>query len=372
MLNEDGAHGVICSLELSQTGCWLATGTADGRCVIWDLLTSSAIATIGPPVPEERQLSAQAFAWSYERKSLLVAYSGGLVVEWGLPEVSKRAVYQGQHPLLLAAFLKDGSWLLVDEAAARVVSDGGTPLREHVFAEPATAAAVAAGSSALVVGNGRGEIRVLGLPGLEPLGGATDAGSPVLKLCTHHHGERLLLAVLKDRTIKHYEIGPQADLQMAHRFANTVDKMPWAAAGFSHNGEHMYCAVKAKGHHTICIYRLDNRVLERTLEGPREDLVDMRWHPKRPIMVSLSKYGVCYVWKPQYARMWSALFPGMQQVEENVEYIEREDEFDEVQDRPEPDVLDESEPVDMAHLLPSLAAEDLLDLKFFHRRAGQS
>jgi COMPASS component SWD1 len=97
----------------------------------------------------------------------------------------------------------------------------------------------------------------------------------------------------------------------------------------------------------------------KTLEGPKKGLCDVVWHPTRPIVVSISGDGVIYIWTVNYqVRMpcgrcafylhgdvlsphilngshlfkenWSAFAPDFKEVEENVEYVEREDEFDDV------------------------------------------
>lgn len=46
------------------------------------------------------------------------------------------------------------------------------------------------------------------------------------------------------------------------------------------------------------------------------------------VILSYSSVGVLYVWGRQGPENWSAYAPGFRELEENEEYIEREDEFD--------------------------------------------
>ena len=59
-------------------------------------------------------------------------------------------------------------------------------------------------------------------------------------------------------------------------------------------------------------------------------MLDVTWHPRRPIIASTSTHGVVYIWAVQRTENWSAFAPDFKELEENVEYIEREDEFDHV------------------------------------------
>lgn len=70
------------------------------------------------------------------------------------------------------------------------------------------------------------------------------------------------------------------------------------------------------------------------LEGPPESVAHVEFHPKAPVMLSVSSSGDVYVWAKNYTEKWSAFAPDFRELEENEEYVEREDEFDVVPHNP--------------------------------------
>jgi hypothetical protein len=81
--------------------------------------------------------------------------------------------------------------------------------------------------------------------------------------------------------------------------------------------------------HLLCYLRRIPRPEQvKMLEGPKESLNDMTWHPARPLVVSAASTGRLIVWAKQYQENYSAFAPNFKELEENEEYIEREDEFD--------------------------------------------
>lgn len=80
--------------------------------------------------------------------------------------------------------------------------------------------------------------------------------------------------------------------------------------------------------HNIYIWDRGAGALDKILEGPREPLIDVDWHPSRPLLASVSTSGNINIWFTPTKENWSAYAPGFEELEENVEYEEREDEFD--------------------------------------------
>jgi COMPASS component SWD1 len=116
-------------------------------------------------------------------------------------------------------------------------------------------------------------------------------------------------------------------VSIEHKFQDVVNKLSWNHVAFSSTGDYVVATTYMV--HDIYIWERNHGSLVKILEGPKEELGIVEWHPHRPLVAACGlETGQIYVWSIITPQRWSALAPDFAEVEENVEYIEREDEFD--------------------------------------------
>lgn len=121
-------------------------------------------------------------------------------------------------------------------------------------------------------------------------------------------------------------------LTTEHKFQDLVNRLRWNHCAFSHSsstGVADYVTASTYMKKDIYIWELRTNSLLRILEN-REEPAIIEWHPSRPLLACTSiETGSIQIWGIEPQQKWSALAPDFTEVTENVEYIEREDEFDE-------------------------------------------
>jgi len=123
-------------------------------------------------------------------------------------------------------------------------------------------------------------------------------------------------------------------IEPIQKLQDLVNRTLWKCCTFSGDGEYI-CAGTSKQHQIYIWEKTTSQLtqgsaqLVKILEGTRgEQLLDIVWHPVRPIICSVSS-GVISIWAQNQVENWSAFAPDFTELDENVEYVERESEFDE-------------------------------------------
>lgn len=123
------------------------------------------------------------------------------------------------------------------------------------------------------------------------------------------------------------ELPADFELSEEHRFQDVVNRLLWNHVCFSSTSD-ILCA-STYHNHELYIWDRSAGTLLKILEGPKEELGSTEWHPSRPLIAAVGlETGRIYVWGIVVPQRWSALAPDFAEVEENVEYDEKEGEFD--------------------------------------------
>ena len=153
------------------------------------------------------------------------------------------------------------------------------------------------------------------------------AGGAVRSLCLSRSGGVLLVSSA-DRVLRAFDASTPG-LRSLREFLSPVDRLSWRGAALSADGEHV-AATTNTGDHLVHVWSLSTGELKCVLEGPTDAGTGtaLAWHPVAPLLVSLGGHGRVYVWARTATENWSAFAPDFRELEENEEYVEREDEFD--------------------------------------------
>lgn len=137
-----------------------------------------------------------------------------------------------------------------------------------------------------------------------------------------------------DRTIRLYdcksalEAGVNGHCEETRKFQDLVNKTMWRRCCFSGDPSASYVCGGSARQHSLQIWETEKGTIKKMLQGTKgELLLDVQWHPLRPIVASISS-GLISIWARPQIENWSAFAPDFKELEENQEYDERESEFD--------------------------------------------
>ncbi|XP_074316366.1 protein RBL-like isoform X2 [Silene latifolia] len=383
-------HGVMKCVAFNRRGTLLAAGCSNGTCVIWDFETRGIAKELRD---KDCSNAITSVCWSKYGHRILVSSADKALILWDVATgekiaqtvLEKTPLHARLHPssptpsLCLACPVYSAP-LIVDLltgkttvllASVLVEGDGrSAPLRNKVpdDSAPQTPACFNMHGDLVYLGNSKGEILIIDHSNVQVHAVIPITGGAVIKNIVFCRNGRYLLTNSSDRTIRVYEnlLPPKGGLKaldemcvalndlneveklkaigckslvLFREFQDSVTRIHWKAPGFSGDGDWVIGGSASKGEHKIYIWDRAGHLV-KILEGPKEALIDLAWHPVRPIVISVSLTGLIYIWAKDYTENWSAFAPDFKELEENEEFVEREDEFDIV---PETEKVKESE-----------------------------
>ncbi|XP_055704855.1 retinoblastoma-binding protein 5 homolog [Phlebotomus papatasi] len=347
----DGSLDCI-SLALTCTfnryGTLLAVGCNDGRIVIWDFLTRGIAKIISAHVHPVCSLS-----WSRSGHKLLSASTDNNVCIWDILTGDCEYKFRFPSPVLKVQFHpRDNNKFLVCpmKYAAVLVEIGGShklvPLDQD--GDLNIIATFDRRGEFLFTGNGKGKVLVFKADTMDIVAtfkiivGASSV-TAIKSIEFARRGDAFLINS-SDRIIRIYNAkdviscGKNGEPEAVQKLQDLVNKTTWKKCCFSGDGEYI-CAGSAR-QHALYVWEKSVGNLVKILHGTKgELLLDVVWHPVRPIIASISS-GLVSIWAQNQVENWSAFAPDFKELDENVEYEERESEFD---------ITDEDKSIDMSN-----------------------
>lgn len=145
-----------------------------------------------------------------------------------------------------------------------------------------------------------------------------------------------------DRILRQYDITNWYDnetewkFEIDQKYNDVVNRIQWNTIKFSPTGEYVCSSTQGSSvaAHDIYVWETSMGSLVQILEGSHEELIDVDWGIRSTngnvccIISNGMDSGTIFVWGVKASQKWSALAPDFEEIEQNIEYIENEDEFD--------------------------------------------
>ncbi|KAK6340284.1 chromatin binding protein [Orbilia blumenaviensis] len=353
-------YGHSSCVVFNRRGDLLASGRHDGTVVLFDVETGGLAR-----IMRGHTRSVQSISWSHDGRYLLSSSLDCKCILWDLEDGSRKriirfeaAVYYAElhpfnHNLFAAAIHEDHPWL-VDISTSKTIRTKlsslprkSTSMSEDEAAPPSKSAASDAKALTLITlfdstgqyiitATTRGWVNIVHTATQTTIFSSRVTKSAIVTGRLSISG-RSLIFNSRDRILRTVHMPALTDediedpsgilFEVEHTYQDLVNRLYWNHCDISPTGE--YICASTYMNHDVYIWETNKGSLVKILEGPKEELGFVDWHPTRPMIVASGlETGRIYIWATNNPQRWSALAPDFQEVEENVEYIEKEDEFD--------------------------------------------
>lgn len=363
-------------LQFSPRGDYLALGCSNGGVVIYDMDTNRPILALGSKLGAHIR-SVQAISWSQCGRYLLTASRDWYVKLWDLENHAEplREISLGA-PVWNCQWIDSSKGLCVatalEEETSFLINFKGGPKMQALPYDNGrsendmdadrnrgfiiTSAVHRASRDIIITGSSKGWInfyRIHQDGSSEVIMSQKIANSNIKHLVISQAGDKLAINS-SDRTIRQYSIRINEDktsveIELEHKYQDVINKLQWNSIFFSSkSADYLVASTNGSSAHELYLWETTSGTLVRVLEGSEEELMDIDWNFYNMCIASNGlESGDVYIWSMIVAPKWSALAPDFEEVEENIDYQEREDEFDQIDELEQQQELNQAEEVDI-------------------------
>lgn len=376
-LTETLSYGYSTYVEFNEKGDYLASGLADGTIVIIDAETNNSSVILRGHTRAITQLS-----WSKCGRYLLSASRDWKVNLWDLStqKVVRTVSFESPawncvmvpgHIYQFVAALFDDDPVFVDfenepvitrlqtEAVSDLVDSAKLRARKHLT----LTASITPDGSHVVCGTNRGWMNVIDIATLKTAYSVKVCDANIKGIEIAPNGHRLIVNA-GDRMLRQYAIQEgYKSVEIEQKYQDVVNRIQYNSIKFNHDSEYV-CASTLGSSHDIYIWETRMGSLVKVLEGSNEELLQVDWNYRRCAIVSTGMdTGMIYLWEVIAPQKWSNLAPDFEEIEENIDYEEKEDEFDRIDELAESErQAGEQETVDVV----TREAKDARGFPFLH------
>ncbi|KAI7862490.1 Set1 complex component swd1 [Spinellus fusiger] len=337
VIEETLEDGYVLTCRFNRNGTLLAGGCLDGRCVVWDFDTKGVVRSLLGHIKPVASIS-----WSRNGRYLLSASKDWTCIVWDLVTATRYAKVHFSTPLMMAhmhprnnfqfvASLFQDSSVVVDisqqEPQKWVLPTEADGKEDHKSSAYITASVWNKTGTLIYTGTSKGYLNIIDASTRKMIY-SSRITSTIIKGIQWSRNGRDMLVIANDRVIRFFRLDEHDIPILQNKFQDLVNRIQWNQASFSADGDFVIGGSGHKAEHNIYIWDKNMGNLVKILEGPKEPLDDLAWHPVRPIIGSVSSYGNIHIWTSKHEESWSAFAPDFTELEENMDYQEKEDEFD--------------------------------------------
>ncbi|CAJ0586756.1 unnamed protein product, partial [Mesorhabditis spiculigera] len=325
ILDLQGANANCC--KFNRWGSLIAVGTTDGRMYIVDFVTKGIVKHWTAHVQPIMALS-----WSRDGRKLLTGSADSTVVVWDVLTTIPLHKYKYSAIVVSALFNpRNDNQVVVLPLGMFPLSEtivDGRPQHSVVTCdipgagdEGVTAIAFDRRGKYLITGTSKGRLCIYDAKTLKLVNHLRQNSQQQIRNIIIPRRHNQLLTNSSDRVIRCFDLDelitkPKgAVVDQAQKLLDIVNKAAWKSVCVSSEGDYI-CGGSNKSH-SLHIWERNSGSLVKIVHGTKgELLLDVQWHPTRPIILSVAN-GIVSVWTQAHVENWSAFAPEFTELEEN-------------------------------------------------------
>ncbi|KAK6455779.1 chromatin binding protein [Scheffersomyces xylosifermentans] len=337
-------HSVV--IQFNHKGDYLASGLSDGSILIYDLISNGGV--IAHLAEDSHTRPVTSISWSKCGRFILSSSQDWSCKLWDLSKVNsdeddvelelenssamiRTVKFDG--PIWSASMHPQDHFNNEEEEEEEENNRKRKKVEKHVTL---VTTFTPNDGSYIFTGTSKGWLNITKTDTLELVHSIKMANSNIKNLVISSNGRKLAVNS-SDRIIRQVNMPDlinitdpdEWEFETDHKYQDVVNRLQWNSVAFNHNAEFLVASSYGQSSHDLYIWETSMGSLIKILEGSNEELIDVKWNYSRCTIGSTGlDSGMIYLWSVPFVQKWSALAPDFVEIEENIEYDEKEDEFD--------------------------------------------